>query len=61
MANIISDSPHMTPPKEGMQVQVTNTGSGSRPVASKIKIPTSAPMDPQTLDRQSPGGNNVLR
>lgn len=29
-------------------------GSGSRPTASRVEIPTSAPSDPRTLDRNPP-------
>lgn len=61
MAKITSDSPHMTPPAQGIRMQNTSVGSGSRPTPSKIKIPTSAPDDPMTMGRQSPGGNDVLR
>ena len=35
--------------------QNTSVGSGSRPTTSRIKIPTSAPTEPHTLGRETPG------
>lgn len=35
--------------------QDVSTGSGSRPVPSKIKIPDSSPEDAHTLGRDVPG------
>lgn len=52
---IISDSPSMKMPKGTSAPQNTAVGSGSRPTASSVKIPTSAPMDPATLGRSTPG------
>lgn len=58
---ITHDAPHMTPPPQGIRMQNTSVGSGSRPTMSKIKIDTSAPPDPHTLGRESPGGNGMLK
>lgn len=52
--SIISDSPAMKAPKQSSAPQNTSVGSGSRPTASKIKIDTSAPMEPATLGRSTP-------
>lgn len=52
---IISDSPTMKAPKQSSAAQNTSVGSGSRPTASSIKIPTSAPSEPATLGRATKG------
>lgn len=52
---IISDSPTLKAPKQTSAAQNTSVGSGSRPTASSVKIPTSAPDDPQTLGRAPSG------
>lgn len=38
-------------PAQSSAPQNTAVGSGSRPTTSKIEIPTSAPRNAQTLDR----------
>ena len=48
---IISGSPTIKPAKGTSAAQNTAVGSGSRPTKSKMKIDTSAPMDPHTLGR----------
>jgi hypothetical protein len=52
---IIHDSPSMKPEPQTSAPQNTAVGSGSRPTMSKIKIETSAPEDPKTLGRKTPG------
>ena len=53
---IMSDTPTLKPPSVGgSAAQNTSVGSGSRPTASRIKIPSSAPADPHTLGRSVPG------
>ena len=43
-------------PKGGNSApQNTSVGSGSRPTKSKMPIESSAPMDPHTLGRGTPG------
>ena len=56
MGKLISDSPttKMTDTRSSAK-QNTSVGSGSRPVPSKFKIPTSAPMQPHELDRAPKG------
>lgn len=53
---IISDSPTMKAPKQTSAPQNTAVGGGSRPTASKMEIPTSAPSNGATLDRTPPKG-----
>ena len=48
---IISGSPTIKPAKGTSAAQNTAVGSGSRPTKSKMKIDTSAPLDPHTLGR----------
>jgi hypothetical protein len=55
---IISDSPTMKTPKQTSAAQNTAVGSGSRPTASAIKIPTSAPDNAMTLGRST---SNALK
>lgn len=43
------------PPKQSSAPQMTAVGGGSRPTASKIATPSSAPMDPHTLGRAPEG------
>lgn len=52
---IMSDSPHLTPSSKSSAPQNTSVGSGSRPTPSRIKIPTTAPDNPATLGRKTPG------
>lgn len=52
---IISDSPALKAPKETSAPQNTSVGGGSRPTPSKMKIETSAPMEPMTLGRAPSG------
>lgn len=53
---IVSDSPTLKGPMGTSAPQNTSVGSGSRPTASKFKIPTSAPTDASGLDgRKTPG------
>jgi len=52
---LISDSPHMNPPAQSSAKQNTAVGSGSRPTPSRIKIKSSAPADPATQGRSTPG------
>lgn len=47
---IISKSPAMPQPKGSSAMQNTSVGSGSRPVASRFKLESSAPKDPHGLD-----------
>lgn len=59
---IISKSPAMAQPKIGMMKggsasQNTAAGSGSRPVPSKYKLPSSAPTDPKTLGGRKTAGS----
>ena len=42
-------------PAQSSRGQNTSVGSGARPTKSKIVIPTSAPMNPRTLGRKTPG------
>lgn len=52
MSNIISNSPTIAKgDTRKSATQDTSVGSGSRPTPSKIKIETSAPMEPHTLGR----------
>lgn len=48
---IISKSPTLMPPKQTSAKTHMAAGSGSRPVASKSKIMTSAPEQPHKLGR----------
>lgn len=50
-----SDAPHMNPPAQSSAPQNTSVGSGSRPTPSRIKIQSSAPSNPATLGRSTPG------
>lgn len=52
---LVSKSPTIAHKKGSSMKQGTSVGSGSRPGKSKIKIPTSAPMDPHGLGRRPPG------
>lgn len=53
---IISDSPTLKGEMGTSAPQNTSVGSGSRPTASRIKIPTSAPENARTLGgRETPG------
>lgn len=52
---IISDSPSIKAPKQTSADQNTSVGSGSRPTPSENKTPSSAPSDPETLGRATPG------
>jgi hypothetical protein len=52
---IIHDAPAVKPPAQSSRAQNTAVGSSSRPTMSKIPIETSAPKNPQTLDRWSAG------
>ncbi|TAL03717.1 MAG: hypothetical protein EPO08_03500 [Rhodospirillaceae bacterium] len=47
--SIISNSPTLKGPMGTSAPQNTSVGSGSRPTASRIKIPTSAPENARTL------------
>lgn len=51
----VSKSPTIAHSKGSSMKQNTSVGSGSRPGPSKVKIATSAPMDPKTLGRKTPG------
>lgn len=51
----VSKSPTIAHSKGSSMKQGTAVGSGSRPGPSRVKIPTSAPMDPKTLGRKVPG------
>jgi len=52
----VSKSPTISHGAKGTSMkQNTAVGSGSRPTPSRIKIPTSAPQDPKTLGRKTPG------
>ncbi len=53
---MISKSPTLPIHDHGSSApQNTSVGSGSRPTTSRIKIETSAPMEPRTLGRATPG------
>jgi hypothetical protein len=52
---MISDHGGVKPPAQSSRPQNTAVGSGSRPTASKIKIDSSAPHNPKTLGRSTPG------
>lgn len=52
---LLSNTPTMKAPSQSSAAQNTAVGSGSRPTPSRIKIDTSAPMNPQTLGRSTPG------
>lgn len=52
---LISDQGGCKAPPQSSRPQNTAVGSGSRPVPSKIKIPSSAPMNAKTLGRDVPG------
>lgn len=47
---IISDHGGTKAPAQSSAKVLNPVGSGSRPVASKVKIPSSAPSNPQKLD-----------
>lgn len=51
----VSKSPTVAHPKGSSMKQNTAVGSGSRPGPSKVKIATSAPQNPKTLGRKTPG------
>lgn len=53
--SIFSDAPAMKQESGDSAMQNTAVGSGSRPTPSKFKIETSAPEDPHTLGRKTPG------
>ncbi len=53
--SIISSSPTLPHPSGGSTVKNTAVGSGSRPTASRHKIPSSAPSEPRTLGRAPAG------
>jgi hypothetical protein len=42
-------------PAQTSMPQKTAVGSGSRPSGGKVAIPTSAPSNPHTLERDPPG------
>ena len=44
------------PPKQSSMPQNTAVGSGSRPGAASVHIPTSAPSDAHTLGREPQSG-----
>lgn len=48
--SIISNSPTLKAPPQSSAKMFSAVGSGSRPVASRHKIETSAPMEPRKLD-----------
>lgn len=50
-----SNSPHLSPSSKSSAKTNVPVGSGSRPGASRIKIPSSAPENPETLGRKTPG------
>jgi hypothetical protein len=52
---LISDQGGLKAPAQSSRPQNTAVGSGSRPTPSKIEIKSSAPMDPHTLGRDTPG------
>ncbi len=52
---MISDQGGVKAPMQTSRPQNTMVGSGARPTPSKIKIPSSAPMDPKGLSRKPPG------
>ena len=54
---ILSKSPTLSSnqPKGTSAPQNTAVGSGSKPTPSRIKLETSAPMDPRTLGRDVKG------
>lgn len=52
---ILSKSPSISHEKGNSAAQKTSVGSGSRPTASKVKIETSAPKEPQGLSRKPSG------
>lgn len=52
---MLSKSPSMKHEKDSSAKQNTAVGSGSRPTASKVKIDTSAPKQPQALGRKPSG------
>lgn len=52
---ILSNSPTLSEPKGTSAPQNTAVGGGSRPTPSKMKTPTSAPMEPHELGRAPPG------
>ena len=53
--SIISDKGGVKAPAQSSRGQNTAVGSGSRPTASSIKIDSSAPTNPKTLGRSTPG------
>lgn len=55
MKSIISDSPTLKAPAQSSAPQNTSVGSGSRPTPSKMKIESSAPMEPYELSRAPSG------
>ena len=57
MSGILGNSPAMKHPQTGgdSMPQKTAVGSGSRPTEGKTTTPTSAPMEPKTLGRDTPG------
>lgn len=55
MGKLVSSSPTIAHPKGSSMKQGTAVGSGSRPTASRVKIPSSAPSDPKGLGRKPPG------
>ena len=62
MGKITTDSAKLPTPTQGIAVQKTSVGSGSRPTKSQKPIMTSMTgVDPTTLGRESPGGNDTLR
>jgi len=49
------DKGGVRPPAQSSAPQNTAVGSGSRPMAGKVPIETSAPAEPHELDRAPPG------
>ena len=54
--SIISKSPALPQEKGSSMPQNTAVGGGSRPTASKVMTPSSAPMEPKGMGRD-PGGS----
>jgi len=52
---MISKSPTLKAPPQSSSKMSTNVGSGSRPTTSRFPIKTSAPENPRTLGRETPG------
>ena len=52
---IFSDAPSMPQEHGDSAMQNTAVGSGSRPTKSKFMIDTTAPSDPHTMGRKTPG------